>query len=114
MGRTTLACADPMGIGMDCWDHSLGGGRGCPGAGGSYQSFQALISMHCGWYLRVRLDLDVVLGDEALAAIQLSLVPVLVIFHVEDLRWDRSREALALGEGLSGTPLTAPDPTFPT
>lgn len=38
----------------------------------------------------MRLDLDVVLGDEALAAVQLSLVPVLVIFHVEDLSWDRS------------------------
>lgn len=48
-----------------------------------------------GWYLRVRLDLDVVFGDEALGAIQLSLVPVLVIFHVEDLRWERSREVSA-------------------
>lgn len=38
------------------------------------------------------LDLDVVFGDKALAAEQLSLVPVLVIFHVEDLRWERSKE----------------------
>lgn len=49
-----------------------------------------------GWYLRVWLDLDVVFGDKALAAKQLSLVPVLVVFHVEDLRWERSREVSAL------------------
>lgn len=48
-----------------------------------------------GWHLRVWLDLDVIFGDEALAAVQLSLVPVLVIFHVEDLRQERSREVSA-------------------
>lgn len=48
-----------------------------------------------GWYLRVGFDFDVVFGDKALAAIQLSLVPVLVIFHVEDLGRERSREASA-------------------
>lgn len=48
-----------------------------------------------GRYLRMWLDLDVVFGNKALAAIQLSLVPVLVIFHVEDLSWERSREPSA-------------------
>lgn len=48
-----------------------------------------------GWYLRVGFHFDVVFGDEALAAIQLRLVPVLVIFHVENLGQERSREASA-------------------
>lgn len=60
-----------------------------------------------GWYLRVGLDLDVVFGDEALAAVQLGLVPVLVIFHVEDLGWERSREA-------RGWPASLPQLLAPT
>lgn len=58
------------------------------------------------WYLRVGFDFDVVFGDKALAAIQLSLVPVLVIFHVEDLGRERSREASA--QPPSPWPSTAP------
>lgn len=60
-----------------------------------------------GWYLRVGFDFDVVFGDKALAAIQLSLVPVLVIFHVEDLGRERSREASA--QLPSPWPPTAPE-----
>lgn len=75
----------------------LGGGRRWPGTGGCCQGRALSPPLPCagGWYLRVRLDLDVVFGDEALAAIQLGLVPVLVIFHIEDLRWERSREVSA-------------------
>lgn len=64
------------------------------------------------------LDLDVVFGDKTLAAEQLSLVPVLVVFHVEDLRWERSREVSAWlpfpGRGAEWGPTAAPDPTTPT
>lgn len=63
--------------------------------GATRAGLRASLPQTVGWYLRMRLDLDVVFGDEALAAVQLSLVPVLVIFHVEDLRLERSREALA-------------------
>ena len=37
-------------------------------------------------HLRVGLDSDVVLGNKPLRAPELSLVPVLVIFHVQDLQ----------------------------
>lgn len=45
-----------------------------------------------GWgdgHSRVGLDSDVVLGNEALGAPELSLVPVLVILHVQDLQEER-------------------------
>lgn len=63
-------------------------------------------TMGQGWYLRVGFDFDVVFGHKALAAIQLSLVPVLVIFHVEYLGQESSREASALPP--SPWPSTAP------
>lgn len=49
-----------------------------------------------GWdegHSRVGFDTDVVLGNKPLSAPELSLVPVLVVFHVQDLwageRWPR-------------------------
>lgn len=39
-----------------------------------------------GRYLRVRLDFDVILRDESFRAVQLGFVPVLVVFHIEDLK----------------------------
>lgn len=39
----------------------------------------------CDGHLRVGLDTDVVLGNKPLDTPELSLVPVLVIFHVQDL-----------------------------
>lgn len=69
--------------------------RGYPGLWTKFGHRDPRLGSVLGWYLRVGLDLDVVFGDEALAAIQLSFVPVLVIFHVEDLGRERSREASA-------------------
>lgn len=69
------------------WDH--------PGSRQIFGNWDAPLGFLVGRYLRVGLDLDVVFGDKTLAAEQLSLVPVLVVFHVEDLRWERSREVSA-------------------
>lgn len=63
--------------------------------GATGEGLRAPLPRAVGWYLRMWLDPDVVFGDEALAAIQLSLVPILIVFHVEDLRRERSREASA-------------------
>lgn len=69
--------------------------RGYPGLWPGFGHRDPRLGWVLGWYLRVGLDLDVVFGDEALAAVQLGLVPVLVVFHVEDLGRERSREASA-------------------
>lgn len=69
--------------------------RGYPGLWPRFGHRDPRLGWVLGWYLRVGLDLDVVFGDEALAAVQLGLVPVLVVFHVEDLGRERSREASA-------------------
>lgn len=88
IGRLTRQ-ADPISVTQlpHVWDY--------PGSRQTFGNWDAPLGLLLGWYLRVWLDLDVVLGDKALAAEQLSLVPVLVIFHVEDLRWERSREMSA-------------------